>query len=182
MPAEFFRSCFLLLGFLCLASLSSKAQKTYFYMGEISVKSPEGINYGKYVALTKQTINRKDRSILMEVKSIDQKGEVKDYNYTIRLTKSRLYHAKFALTDNEGNYSGTGKYKGFKWLWFKWRYQINYTNPVGKMVGKDRVRLSGLIVKKKFYGADGKASLIYYEKHKPVSKEVYEILYLQILK
>lgn len=159
-----------------------QAQSTHYYQGEIKIKSPDGIPYGKQVALTKQMVDKKARTIHTQVFGIDQKGTVTEYNFTTKITKRRLYHARYELTDDNGNYTGKGRYTGFPWIWFKWKYQIDFTNPVGKMIGHDRVRFSGLVVKKKFYGADEKVSLVYYEKHNIISKEVFEILYLQLLK
>jgi hypothetical protein len=113
----------------------------------------------------------------MQVISIDQKGESKELNYTIKVSDN-----DYKLTDNANTYQGSGKYYGKPWKWHKWDYTINYTNPAGKMVGKDNVTLWGLMVNKDFYDTDGKLLVHYHERHNFITKEQFEILYLQTLK
>jgi hypothetical protein len=150
---------------------------TYYYMGEIKAMSPDSVPYGTYVALTKQVVNKKEHTIAYQVLSIDQKGEMKEYNYTMKINDPT-----YEITDNDGNFKGSGKLHGKEWKWQNWNYTINYTNPVGKMVGKDFVSWWGLMVNKDFYGPDGKISIHYHERHNFITKEQFEILYLQVLK
>jgi hypothetical protein len=83
---------------------------TYYYMGEIRAMSPDSIPYGTYVALTKQIVNKKEHKIDYQVISIDQKGEMKEYNYTMKISDPT-----YEITDNEGNFKGSGKLHGKEW-------------------------------------------------------------------
>ena len=149
-----------------------------YSMGEIKAMSADSIPYGTYVSLTKETINKKDSIITMKSISIDQKGETKEYNYTMNIKDP-----KFTIKDADGsNYTGFGKLHGSMWKWSSWDYTINFTNPVGRMEAYNYFSLVGLIVNKSFYGADGKLLVRYKERHKPITKEQFEILYLQVLK
>ena len=150
---------------------------TFHYLGEIKITTPDSILLGTYVALTKQIVNKKENLITMQSISIDQKGETKEYNYTINVNDPN-----YVIRDVDNMYSGTGKYHGKAWKWTYWDYNIQYKNPVGKMVGKDFVSLWGLMVNKDFYGADGKKLMHYHERHNFITKEQFEILYLQVLK
>ena len=146
---------------------------TYYYIGEIKTSSADGINYGTYMALTKQVMNNKDKSSTTEVISVDQLGQTKDYGFS-----TIVKGMGFQIIDKDNNYKGKGEFTGFK----RWKYTIDYTNPVGQMIGDDKISATGLEVNKDFYGPDGKLSVTYHEKHSYISKELYEIIYLQILK
>jgi hypothetical protein len=148
-----------------------------YSMGEIKAFSADSIPYGTYVSLTKETINKKENLITMKSISIDQKGETKEYNYTMNINDP-----KFVIKDVDGNYSGVGKLHGSKWKWTSWDYSIYFTNPAGRMEAYNYVSLVGLVVNKAFYGPDGKLVIKYKERHKPITKEQFEILYLQVLK
>lgn len=150
---------------------------TFYYLGEIKTMTPDSIPLGTFVALTKQIVNKKENLITMQSVSIDQKGETKEYHYTINVNDP-LY----VIRDVDSTYSGTGRYHGKAWKWSHWDYSIQYKNPVGRMVGKDFVSLWGLMVNKDFYGPDGKKLIHYHERHKFITKEQFEILYLQVLK
>lgn len=149
----------------------------FYYLGEIKATTPDSISLGTYVALTKQTVNKKENLITMQSISIDQKGETKDYNYTINVNDPN-----YVIRDLDSNYSGIGKYHGKAWKWSWWNYNILYKNPAGRMIGKDFVSLWGLMVNKDFYGPDGKKLIHYHERHNFITKEQFEILYLQVLK
>ena len=149
----------------------------YYYMGEVKIMTPDSIPLGTYVALSKQTINKKESTISMQSISIDQKGETKEYNYIMSINDPN-----FVIRDVDSTYSGIGKLHGKAWKWLSWNYDIQYRNPVGRMVGKDFVSLWGLMVNKDFYGADGKKLMHYHERHNFITKEQFEILYLQVLK
>jgi hypothetical protein len=159
-----------------------KVPLTYYYMGEIEIHAPDGTGYGKYVALTKQIVDKKAKTITTQVISIDQKGESKEYNYTIHLRGGWPGYALFKILAADSSYKGSGIFTGMRWKWYKWKYTMTYTTAPGKMISYNRVRWNGLHVKSIFYGADGKATLEYREIHRPVSKEVFEIIYLQVLK
>lgn len=154
-----------------------KDPSVFYYMGEIKATTPDSIPLGTYVALTKQTVNKKENLITMQSISIDQKGETKDYNYTINVNDPN-----YVIRDLDSNYSGIGKYHGKAWKWSWWNYNILYKNPAGRMIGKDFVSLWGLMVNKDFYGPDGKKLIHYHERHNFITKEQFEILYLQVLK
>lgn len=149
----------------------------YYYLGEIKITSADSILLGTYVALSKQVVNKKENVITMQSISIDQKGETKEYNYTINVNDP-----SYVIRDKDSTYSGIGKYHGKAWKWTHWDYDILYKNPVGRMKGKDFVSLWGLMVNKDFYGADGKKLMHYHERHNFITKEQFEILYLQVLK
>ncbi len=150
---------------------------TYYYMGEIKIMTPDSIPLGTYVAISKQIVNKKESTISMQSISIDQKGETKEYNYIMSINDPN-----FVIRDVDSTYSGIGKLHGKAWKWLSWNYDIQYRNPVGRMVGKDFVSLWGLMVNKDFYGADGKKLMHYHERHNFITKEQFEILYLQVLK
>jgi hypothetical protein len=150
---------------------------TFYSMGEIKAMSADSIPYGTYVSLTKEIVNRKESTITMKSVSIDQKGETQEYNYVMDIKDP-----KFTIKDVDGNYTGTGKLHGSMWKWTSWDYVINFTNPVGRMEAFNYYSLVGLIVNKSFYGPDGKLTVRYKERHKIISKEQFEILYLQVLK
>ncbi len=150
---------------------------TIYSMGEVKAFSPDSIPYGTYVALTKETMNRKENLITMKSVTIDQKGETKEYNYVMDINDP-----KFVIRDVDGNYSGVGKLHGKAWEWTSWSYDIYFTNPVGRMEAYNYVSLVGLVVNKGFYGPDGKLVVKYKERHKFITKEQFEILYLQVLK
>ncbi len=149
----------------------------FFSMGEIKAMSPDSIPYGTYVALSKEIINRKENTITMKSISIDQKGETTEYNYIMDITDPT-----FTIKDVNGTYTGTGKLHGSAWKWSSWSYIINTTNPVGKIDAYNYFSLAGLIVNKAFYGPDGKMTVRYKERYKAITKEQFEILYLQVLK
>lgn len=149
----------------------------FYSMGEIKAMSPDSIPYGTYVALSKEVMNRKEHKITMKSISIDQKGETTEYNYTMNITDPT-----FTITDVDSNYTGTGKLHGSEWKWSSWSYIINTKNPVGKIDAYNYFSLAGLIVNKAFYGADGKMTVRYKERYKAITKEQFEILYLQVLK
>jgi len=149
----------------------------YYYIGEVKIMTPDSIPLGTYVALSKQTINKKESIISMQSISIDQKGETKEYNYIMSINDPN-----FVIRDVDSTYSGIGKLHGKAWKWLSWNYDIQYRNPVGRMVGKDFVSLWGLMVNKDFYGGDGKKLMHYHERHNFITKEQFEILYLQVLK
>lgn len=148
-----------------------------YSMGEIKAFSPDSIPYGTYVSITKEIINKKENLITMKSISIDQKGETTEYNYTMNINDP-----KFVIKDVDGNYSGVGKLHGSKWKWTSWDYSIYFTNPAGRMEAYNYISLVGLVVNKAFYGPDGKMIVKYKERHKPITKEQFEILYLQVLK
>ena len=150
---------------------------TYYYMGEIKVSTPDSIPLGTYVALSKQVVNKKENLITMQSISIDQKGETKEYNYTINVNDPN-----YVIRDVDSTYSGIGKYHGKAWKWLWWNYNILYKNPAGRMIGKDFVSAWGLMVNKDFYDASGKKLMHYHERHNFITKEQFEILYLQVLK
>jgi hypothetical protein len=149
----------------------------FYSMGEIKAMSADSIPYGTYVSLTKEIINKKDSTITMKSISIDQKGETTEYNYIMDIKDP-----KFTIKDVDGNYTGYGKLHGSMWKWTSWDYTINFTNPVGRMEAYNYFSLVGLVVNKSFFGADGKLLVRYKERHKPITKEQFEILYLQVLK
>ncbi len=159
-----------------------KAPRTYYYMGEITMHSADGVSYGKYVALTKQIIDKKAKTIQTQVISIDQKGETKEFNFTIKLHGGWPGYAMFKITAADSSYKGNGMFTGMRWKWYKWKYTEVFTTAPGKLVSHNRVRWNGLHAHTCFYGADGKMTLEYKELHRPVSKEVFEIIYLQTLK
>jgi hypothetical protein len=150
---------------------------TYYYLGEIKITTPDSIPMGTYVALSKQIVHKKESKITMQSISIDQKGDTKEYNYTMNISDPT-----YTIRDVDSTYSGTGKLHGKAWKWLSWNYDIQYKNPVGRMKGKDFVSLWGLMVNKDFYGADGKKLLHYHERHNFITKQQFEILYLQVLK
>lgn len=150
---------------------------TYYYLGEVKIMTPDSIPLGTYVALSKQIVNKKESTITMQSISIDQKGETKEYNYIMSINDPN-----FVIRDVDSTYSGIGKLHGKAWKWLSWNYDIQYKNPVGRMKGKDFVSLWGLMVNKDFYGADGKKIMHYHERHNFITKEQFEILYLQVLK
>lgn len=150
---------------------------TYYYLGEVKIMTPDSISLGTYVALSKQIVNKKASTITMQSISIDQKGETKEYNYIMSINDPN-----FVIRDVDSTYSGIGKLHGKAWKWLSWNYDIQYRNPVGRMKGKDFVSLWGLMVNKDFYGADGKKLMHYHERHNFITKEQFEILYLQVLK
>lgn len=150
---------------------------TYYYLGEVKVMTPDSIPLGTYVALSKQIVNKKESFISMQSISIDQKGETKEYNYIMNINDPN-----FVIRDVDSTYSGVGKLHGKAWKWLSWNYDIQYKNPVGRMKGKDFVSLWGLMVNKDFYDANGKQLMHYHERHNFITKEQFEILYLQVLK
>jgi hypothetical protein len=150
---------------------------TYYYLGEIKITTPDSIPMGTYVALSKQIVHKKESKITMQSISIDQNGDTKEYNYTMNISDPT-----YTIRDVDSTYSGTGKLHGKAWKWLSWNYDIQYKNPVGRMKGKDFVSLWGLMVNKDFYGADGKKLLHYHERHNFITKQQFEILYLQVLK
>lgn len=174
--------CFILLAsgvFIFNSSLINpdKDPETYYYMGEIKAQTPDSVSLGVYLALTKQTVNKKENKMTYQVINIDQKGETKEYNYSFKVKDP-----DFIMEDSEGNFKGTGKLHGKSWKWTSWKYTVDYLNPKGKMIGKDRITLWGLMVNKDFYGPDGKKLIHYHERHNSITKEMFEILYLQTLK
>ncbi len=148
-----------------------------YSMGEIKAMSADSIPYGTYVALSKEIINRKEKKIYMKSISIDQKGETTEYNYTMNITDPT-----FTIMADDSSYTGTGKLHGSEWKWSSWSYIINTKNPVGKIDAYNYLSLVGLVVNKAFYGADGKLMVRYKERYKAITKEQFEILYLQVLK
>jgi hypothetical protein len=150
---------------------------TYYYLGEVKIMTPDSIPLGTYVALSKQIVNKKENTISMQSISIDQKGETKEYNYIMSINDPN-----FVIRDVDSTYSGIGKLHGKAWKWLSWNYDIQYKNPVGRMKGKDFVSLWGLMVNKDFYDASGKQIMHYHERHNFITKEQFEILYLQVLK
>ena len=148
-----------------------------YSLGEVKAMSPDSIPYGTYVALTKEIINKKERKITMKSITIDQKGEATEYNYVMD-----IMDPKFKIMDVDSNYSGYGKLHGKEWKWTSWSYTINFKNPKGRVEAFTYFSLVGLIVNKAFYGADDKMTVKYKERHKPITKEQFEILYLQVLK
>lgn len=148
-----------------------------YSMGEIKAMSADSIPYGTYVALSKEIINRKENKIIMKSISIDQKGETTEYNYTMDIKDP-----KFTIMADDSSYTGTGKLHGSEWKWTSWSYIINTKNPVGKIDAYNYISPVGLIVNKAFYGADGKLTVRYKERYKAITKEQFEILYLQVLK
>jgi hypothetical protein len=148
-----------------------------YSLGEVKAMSPDSIPYGTYVALTKEIINKKENKITMKSISIDQKGETKEYNYVMDIKDP-----KFTITDLDSSYTGYGKLHGSMWKWTSWDYTINFKNPEGRVEAYNYFSLVGLVVNKAFYGADGKMLVRYKERHKPITKEQFEILYLQVLK
>ena len=149
----------------------------YYYMGEVKIMTPDSIPLGTYVALSKQTVNKKENTITMQSISIDQKGETKEYNYVMYINDP-----SYVIKDVDSTYSGIGKLHGKAWKWLSWNYDILYKNPAGRMKGKDFVSLWGLMVNKDFYGPDGTKLMHYHERHNFITKEQFEILYLQVLK
>lgn len=155
-----------------------KDPEELYSMGEIKAFSPDSIPYGTYVSLTKEVMNKKDNLITMKSISIDQKGETTEYNYTMNINDP-----KFVIKDVDGKYSGVGKLHGKKWKWTSWDYSIYYSDPAGgRMEAFNYFSIVGLVVNKAFYGADGKMVVKYKERHKAITKEQFEILYLQVLK
>jgi hypothetical protein len=154
-----------------------KDPEEWYSMGEIKAFSPDSIPYGTYVSLTKEVMNKKENLITMKSISIDQKGETQEYNYTMNINDP-----KFVIKDVDGNYSGVGKLHGKKWKWTSWDYSIFFTNPSGRMEAYNYFSMVGLVVNKAFYGPDGKMVVKYKERHKQITKEQFEILYLQVLK
>jgi hypothetical protein len=150
---------------------------TYYYLGEVKIMTPDSIPMGTYVALSKQIVNKKENTITMQSVSIDQKGDTKEYNYVMMINDP-----SYVIKDIDSTYSGIGKLHGKAWKWLSWDYDILYKNPAGRMKGKDFVSLWGLMVNKDFYGPDGKKLLHYHERHNFITKEQFEILYLQVLK
>jgi hypothetical protein len=149
-----------------------------YSLGEIKAFSPDSIPYGTYVSLTKEVMNKKENLITMKSISIDQKGETTEYNYTMNINDP-----KFVVKDVDGKYSGVGKLHGKKWKWTSWDYSIYFNDPVGgRMEAYNYFSLVGLVVNKAFYGPDGKMIVKYKERHKAITKEQFEILYLQVLK
>ncbi|HLC82682.1 MAG TPA: hypothetical protein VJI69_02555 [Bacteroidia bacterium] len=148
-----------------------------YSIGEIKAMSADSIPYGTYVALSKEIINRKEKKIYMKSISIDQKGETTEYNYTMNITDPT-----FTIMADDSSYTGTGKLHGAEWKWSSWSYIINTKNPVGKIDAYNYLSLVGLVVNKAFYGADGKLTVRYKERYKAITKEQFEILYLQVLK
>lgn len=152
--------------------------ETLYSMGEVKAMSPDSIPYGTYVAITKEVMDKKNDLITMKSVTIDQKGETVEYNYTMNINDP-----KFVVKDVDGNYSGVGKLHGKKWKLTSWDYSIYYSNPAGgRMEAFNYISLVGLVVNKAFYGADGKMQVRYKERHKFITKEQFEILYLQVLK
>ncbi len=148
-----------------------------YSLGEIKAMSADSIPYGTYVALSKEIINRKEKKIYMKSISIDQKGETTEYNYTMNITDPT-----FTIMADDSSYTGTGKLHGSEWKWSSWSYIINTKNPVGKIDAYNYLSMVGLVVNKAFYGPDGKLTVRYKERYKSITKEQFEILYLQILK
>ena len=148
-----------------------------YSIGEIKAMSPDSIPYGTYVAISKEVMNKKENTITMKSVSIDQKGETTEYNYIMD-----IQDPKFTIRDVDGTYTGTGKLHGSAWKWTSWSYVINTTNPVGKIDAYNYISMVGLVVNKAFYGPDGKMTVRYKERYKAITKEQFEILYLQILK
>lgn len=148
-----------------------------YSIGEIKAMSADSIPYGTYVALSKEIINRKEKKIYMKSISIDQKGETTEYNYTMNITDPT-----FTIMADDSSYSGSGKLHGAEWKWSSWSYIINTKNPVGKIDAYNYISVVGLVVNKAFYGADGKLTVRYKERYKAITKEQFEILYLQVLK
>ncbi|MCW3086224.1 MAG: hypothetical protein JWP12_3590 [Bacteroidetes bacterium] len=152
--------------------------ETFYSMGEVKAMSADSIPYGTYVALTKEVMDKKNNIITMKSITIDQKGETVEYNYTMNINDP-----KFVVKDVDGNYSGVGKLHGKKWKWTSWDYSLYYTNPAGgRMEAFNYISLVGLVVNKAFYDANGKMLVRYKEHHKFITKEEFEILYLQVLK
>ena len=148
-----------------------------YSLGEIKAMSPDSIPYGTYVAISKEVMNRKENTITLKSVSIDQKGETTEYNYIMDIKDPT-----FTIRDVDGQYTGKGKLHGSAWKWTSWSYIIDYTNPVGKVDAYNYISMVGLVVNKAFYGADGKMTVRYKERYKAITKEQFEILYLQILK
>lgn len=148
-----------------------------YSIGEIKAMAADSTPYGTFVAISKEIINRKENTITMKSISIDQKGETTEYNYIMNITDPT-----FTIKDVDGTYSGTGKLHGSAWKWSSWSYVINTKNPVGKIDAYNYISLVGLVVNKAFYGADGKLTVRYKERYKAITKEQFEILYLQVLK
>lgn len=148
-----------------------------YSIGEIKAMSADSIPYGTYVAISKEIMNRKENKITMKSISIDQKGETTEYNYTMNITDPT-----FTIMADDSSYTGTGKLHGSAWKWSSWSYVINTKNPVGKIDAYNYLSLVGLVVNKAFYGADGKLTVRYKERYKAITKEQFEILYLQVLK
>lgn len=152
--------------------------ETIYAMGEVKAMSADSIPYGTYVALTREVMDKKNNLITMKSVTIDQKGETTEYNYTMSINDP-----KFVVKDVDGNYSGVGKLHGKKWKWTSWEYNLYYNNPAGaRMDAYNYISLVGLVVNKAFYDASGKMLVRYKEHHKFITKEEFEILYLQVLK
>jgi hypothetical protein len=148
-----------------------------YSMGEIKAMSADSIPFGTYVALSKEVINKKAKKITMKSISIDQKGESSEYNYTMNITDPT-----FTIMAEDSSYTGSGKLHGAAWKWSSWSYIINTQNPVGKIDAYNYISLAGLIVNKAFYDANGKLTVRFKERYKAITKEQFEILYLQVLK
>lgn len=148
-----------------------------YSIGEIKAMAADSTPYGTFVAISKEIINRKEKKIYMKSISIDQKGETTEYNYTMNITDPT-----FTIMADDSSYTGTGKLHGSEWKWSSWSYIINTKNPVGKIDAYNYISLVGLVVNKAFYGADGKLTVRYKERYKAITKEQFEILYLQVLK
>ena len=148
-----------------------------YSIGEIKARAADSTPYGTYVAISKEIMNRKENTITMKSISINQLGETTEYNYIMNITDPT-----FTIKDVDGTYSGTGKLHGSAWKWSSWSYVINTTNPVGKIDAYNYISMVGLVVNKAFYAADGKLTVRYKERYKAITKEQFEILYLQVLK
>lgn len=148
-----------------------------YSIGEIKAMSPDSIPYGTFVAISKEIMIPKENKIIMKSITIDQKGESKEYNYTMNITDPT-----FTIMADDSSYTGTGKLHGSEWKWTSWSYVINTKDPVGKIDAYNYFSVVGLVVNKAFFGADGKMTVRYKERYKAITKEQFEILYLQVLK
>lgn len=155
--------------------------QTSYLLGEIVTTSPAGQPYGRSVALVKRVLKPDAHQIVEVVLQVEPTRPPAEFT-----TLFTVAGADFTLREQNGSFSGTGKLIGKPWAWSGWDYTVRLQGGAkgslgGSLTGHDVFQGQNLIVKKSYFGPDGKLAALLAENYQPISAEIYAILHGRLL-
>lgn len=158
----------------CLIATPALASQIDYYIGELRTLSAKGDLQSLSVALAKRTLDPKLKVIIEEILHITAHGDTTHFTQV-----SQVNGDKYAIQDSAKRMKGEGKLFGKAWEWDRW-------DAAGLVDGKrrftSRSHLAGgmLLVRKEFFDPAGKLSTVFSEEYRPISHDLYELLYTRL--
>ena len=89
--------------------------------------------------------------------------------------------AKLSISEREARYTGDGELQGTPWYWNTWTTRLDLAGGTGSVRATFTVTAEGLAARRLYYSPSGELRMIQEELYRPISSDLFEVLYQQLV-